>query len=288
LLAGAGAATLAEKLDNKFHSPDELKQSTGLPILGTIPFQKELKDRKKSNIPQMEPLATSPCWEACLSLQTNISFVSPDTPLRYIVISSAVPSEGKSTIALYLAQAAAAIGKKVLLVDADLRRPQVHVRTDLPNTWGLSNLIFSNIDLSQAIQVAPFEENLSILTSGQVPPNPTRALSSQKMGSLLERLQRRFDLIIFDTPPLTGLADAKLLAPRTDGMVMVVGLGMTERSIFQRALDELKIARVPVLGLVANGVKGYTPNYSTYYKRYYHKTAKFDLMENIQNFVSPK
>ena len=285
LLAGAGAGLLAEKLDKVFHSPDELKDSTGLPLLGTIPFTKELKARRtKPGEATPDPIefqgrsyggySASPLLEAFRSLNTNLQFLSPDQPIRSLVLSSSVPADGKSTVATYLAQAAAAMGQRVLLVDADLRRPQIHVRTDLPNVWGLSNVISSEINVDDVIQRSPLEDNLFVLTAGQIPPDPTRLLCSKKMRNLVERFQEAFDLVIFDTPPLLGLADARLLAAHTDGIVMVVGLGRTDRAVLTQVLYGLRTSHARVLGLVANGVKGYTTSSPDYYHHYYAKTSR--------------
>jgi capsular exopolysaccharide synthesis family protein len=289
LLAGAGAAFLAEKLDRVFHSPDELKDSTGLPLLGTIPYSKELKkpvaDTVAGSTPDAENLElqfgggsrgyrASPFLEAFRSLHTNLEFVSPDQPIRSFVMSSSVPADGKSTVTTYLAQAAAAMGQRVLLVDADLRRPTVHEKTDLPNVWGLSNVISSEINLDDVIQRSPIEDNLFVLTAGQLPPDPTRLLASKKMRDLVQRFQEAFDLVIFDTPPLLGLADARILAAHTDGIVMVVGLGRTDRSVLTQVLYGLKTSHARVLGVVANGVKGYTTSTYDSYLRYYTQYPK--------------
>jgi len=286
LLAGAGAGLLAEKLDKVFHSAEELKEGTGLAVLGTIPFHKPLKKQnkltktaKKSKTPLLassisQPAYryhTSPFLEAFRSLQTNFQFISPDEPIRSVVISSAVPADGKSTIATFMAQAAAAMGQRVLLVDADLRRPQLHLRTDLPNVWGLSHVISSDINVKDVIQPSPLEENLFVLTAGQIPPDPTRLLCSQKMQHLVESFEEMFDLVIFDTPPMLGLADARLLAAHTDGIVMVVGLGRTDRTVLMQVLSGLKTSHARVLGVVANGVKNYTTSSYDYYHRYYGK-----------------
>lgn len=289
LLAGAGAGFLAEKLDKVFHSAEELKEKTGLALLGTIPFHKLLKkpsqSAKTAGKPETPLLASSisqspyryhasPFLEAFRSLQTNLQFISPDQPIRSVVISSAVPADGKSTIATFMAQAAAAMGQRVLLVDADLRRPQLHGRTDLPNVWGLSHVISSDINVKDVIQPSPLEENLFVLTAGQIPPDPTRLLCSQKMQHLVESFQEMFDLVIFDTPPMLGLADARLLAAHTDGIVMVVGLGRTDRTVLMQVLSGLKTSHARVLGVVANGVKNYTTNSYDYYHRYYAKVPQ--------------
>jgi capsular exopolysaccharide synthesis family protein len=289
LLAGAGAGFLAEKLDKVFHSPDELKDSTGLPILGTIPFTKELKkltaDLSGNVIPDEENFRTSfkrqshrynasPFLESFRSLHTNLQFLSPDQPIRSLVISSSTPADGKSTVTTFLAQAAAAMGLRVLLVDADLRRPRIHETTDLPNVWGLSNVISSDINPDDVIQRSLMEDNLFVLTAGQLPPEPTRLLASKKMHKLVERFQENFDLVIFDTPPLLGLADARILAAHTDGIALVVGLGKTDRSVLTEVLYGLRTSHARVLGLIANGVKHYTTSTYDQYLRYYTQSPK--------------
>jgi capsular exopolysaccharide synthesis family protein len=282
-----GAALLVERLDNVFHSPDELKDRTKLPLLGIIPYHKQLK--------QITPVATlaetipseeestpnpknrhkpqwykaSPFLEAFRSLHTNIRFLGSDTPIHSIVISSATPGDGKSTIAVHLAQAAAAMGQRVLLVDADLRRPQVHSVLGLDNPVGLSNVIATELTAKQAIQRLPMWDHLYVLTAGQLPPDPTRLLSSKKMQYLMEQFHAVFDLVIYDTPPVLGLADGRLLAAHTDGVVMVAGLGRTDRSLLMQALDGMKVSSATVLGVVANGVKGYTTSSYYHYQHYY-------------------
>ncbi|MEQ8752637.1 MAG: polysaccharide biosynthesis tyrosine autokinase [Coleofasciculus sp. G1-WW12-02] len=289
LLAGAGAGFLAEKLDKVFHSAEELKEKTGLAVLGTIPFHKPLKKQSKPTKTARQPETSllpsplnksayryhaSPFLEAFRSLQANLQFISPDVPIRSVVISSAVPADGKSTTATFMAQAAAAMGKRVLLVDADLRRPQVHVMTDLPNVWGLSHVISSDINVKDVIQPSSLEENLFVLTAGQIPPDPTRLLCSQKMQHLVESFQEMFDLVIFDTPPMLGLADGRLLAAHTDGIVLVVGLGRTDRTVLTQVLSGLRTSHARVLGMVANRVKSYTTSSYDYYHRYYREVPQ--------------
>jgi capsular exopolysaccharide synthesis family protein len=146
--------------------------------------------------------------------------------------------------------------------------------TDLPNVWGLSNVISSEINVDDVIQRSPLEDNLFVLTAGQIPPDPTKLLASKKMRNLVQRFQDAFDLVIFDTPPLLGLADARLLAAHTDGIVMVVGLGRTDRSVLTQVLYGLQTSHARVLGLVANGVKGYTTSSYNDYLRYYTQAPK--------------
>ena len=286
LLLGIGAALLVERLDNVFHSPDELKDRTKLPLLGVIPYNKQIKvitpvitvaemvpaedstiEKKNRRKPQW--YTASPFLESFRSLHTNIRFLGSDTPIHSIVISSATPADGKSTIAVHLAQAAAAMGQRVLLVDADLRRPQVHNILGLENKVGLSNVIATGITAKQAIQRLPMWDHLYVLTAGQLPPDPTRLLCSRKMQYLMDQFHAVFDLVIYDTPPTLGLADGRLLAAHTDGVVMVAGLGRTDRSVLMQALDGMKVSKATVLGIVANGVKGYTTSSYYNYQQYY-------------------
>lgn len=173
------------------------------------------------------------------------------------------------------------MGQRVLLVDADLRNPKIHTMLGLPNTKGLSNVIAEDLDFKNIIQrvrsasmkaqdygsweAAPTEieefllkENFIVLTAGQVPPNPTSLLSSQKMQNLARQFEAAFDLIVYDTSPFLGIADSSLLAAHTDASILVVGLGKTNRSALAKVLEQLKISSTPILGVVANGIKGWT------------------------------
>ncbi len=295
LLAGLGAALLVERLDNVFHSPDDLREVTKLPILGMIPFHKNLKrlndvretdaetrsngsnrdsrnhgsNRASRNNSNSQNYSYFPFLEAFRSLHTNIGFLGSDTPINSLVISSALHAEGKSTVALHLAQAAAAMGKRVLLVDADLRLPEIHNQLGLQNVQGLSNVISTNLPVLEVIQRSPLSDNLFVLTSGQIPPDPTKLLSSKKMQNIMQQLRESFDLVIYDTPPLLGLADSSLLATYTAGIVLVVRTSKTDRSTLLQALDRLKVSRAPVLGTVCNGVKN---NHGAYAYNYYYRS----------------
>ena len=304
LLLGCAAAILAERLDPVFHSSEELKESTNLPILGMIPVQKDLQPLdeleakpklEKVNLPQLQIGNTtlnlnrsfkttqtssidskqkwygaSPFLESFRSLNTNIKLLGSDTSIRSFVISSSIPSEGKSTVSCHLAQAAAAMEQKVLLIDADLRRPQVHRWIGIENNEGLSNVLATGLDVEEAIVKVPQWDNLSVITAGDIPPDPTRLLSSQRMYALMERLKtsRKYDLIIYDTPPILGFADGRILSSHTDGVILVVRIGKTDRSLLKQNIDNIQISNVPVLGLVANQVNRTTSSYH-YYNHYY-------------------
>ena len=283
-LLGIAVGLLVEMLNTVFHTPESLRMATRLPILGVIPFTKKVKGRApatprkltpaRSNskvevVEQGEAKPTAPMLgrrsifsdldyqflEAFRSLYTNIHLLSAGRPIRSLLVSSAVAGDGKSTVALHLAATAAAVGQRVLLVDADLRCPQLHAKLGLPNVRGLGDAISTDISLNDAIQRAPNQDNLFVLTAGQIPPDPIKLLSSKKMHYLMEQFQAFFDLVIYDTPPLAGLADTHLIAAHTDATIMVVQIGKTDRSQVRKVLEELKISGASVLGIVANGCK---------------------------------
>ncbi|MEG4584450.1 polysaccharide biosynthesis tyrosine autokinase [Microcoleus sp. MOSTC5] len=282
-LLGIAVGLLVEMLNTVFHTPESLRMATRLPILGVIPFTKKVKRRpparprkltsarSNSKVEVVEPREaqrTPPMLgpsilsdldyqflEAFRSLYTNIHLLSAGRPIRSLLVGSAVAGDGKSTVALHLAATAAAVGQRVLLVDADLRCPQLHAKLGLPNVRGLSDAISTDLSLNDAIQRAPNQDNLFVLTAGQIPPDPIKLLSSKKMHYLMEQFQAFFDLVIYDTPPLAGLADTHLIAAHTDGTIMVVQIGQTDRSQVRKVLEELKISGASVLGIVANGCK---------------------------------
>ncbi|MET0113846.1 MAG: CpsD/CapB family tyrosine-protein kinase, partial [Limnospira maxima] len=164
-------------------------------------------------------------------------------------------------VALNLAIGAAAMGQRVLLVDADLRNPRIHSMLGVSNLQGLSDAIAGNMEIESLIRRSPSDENLFVLTSGPLPVDPTRMLASARMQQVMAELRQQFDLVVYDTAPLLGLADANLLASHTNGLMMVVGLGKTDRSAFGLAMRELEMAGVPILGMVANGDRQETNYY---------------------------
>ncbi len=246
LALGIGVALLIEKLDKTYHSVNTLKAKVKLPLLGNIPFEKQLQrnqtrirktedyriratDYFSDNIPGLAVIPdqdyrnySGNFIEALRVLYTNIQLLSSDRQIRSVVISSAMAGDGKSTVAFHLAQIATAMGQRVLLVDADLRQPKIHILSNLNNKWGLSNLISTNLPVEEVIRELPSMGQLSVITAGPIPPDPTKLLSSQKMKRLMTDLHHTFDFVIYDAPPLVGLADASLIVPHTDGILLVV------------------------------------------------------------------
>jgi capsular exopolysaccharide synthesis family protein len=215
-------------------------------------------------------------WESLQVLYSNIQLLNSDRPIKSFVVSSAVPGDGKSTVAFSLAKTAAIMGKKVLLVDCDLRKPKVHKLSQLNNLWGISSLISSDIDVEQVIQKIPGLNDLSVITAGPVPPDPARLLSSDKMSQLMDYFTENFDLVIYDTPPLSGLVDARLVAVHTDGVMLVVRIDKTDKSVAKQLVDTLKASPINLLGLVVNGDKfrGLGYNYNYRYSSYYYTKSQ--------------
>jgi polysaccharide biosynthesis transport protein len=277
LLSGLLVAMLLDRLKNVFYTTDDIKNETNIPILGMIPFCRQLTVANNKPSDPLSLARTAPFIEAFRFLYTNIRLLNPDTPVHSLVISSSGPQDGKTTVALYLAQVAAAAGQRVLLVDVDFRRPQLHRRLNLDNNQGLSDLIAANMELGRAIQRVPSASNLFALTTGLIPPDPIRALSSQKMQNLMAHFEAVFDLVIYDTPPLLGFADANLLGSRTDGLILVVQISKTKRADLVRVLEELRISPTTVLGIAANSL----PNTAADLYSTYQKPAKFLPVESV-------
>jgi polysaccharide biosynthesis transport protein len=286
LLLGAGVALLRDRADQAFHSADDLVKATQLPNLATVPQTVALQQQPllmtsdlntsvadvlaQSQSP--ETLHTSFSFsEAFYSLDANLRLLSSDTPLQVVVLTSSVPGEGKSTASAHLAIAAANMGRKVLLIDGDLRKPSQHLFFNLPNRLGLSDLITqAQADPSAFALPIAGNPNLHLLVAGTRPPAPGRLLSSRRMQQLIEEYRLRYDLIILDTPPLSGMIDAKLTAAHADGLLLVVRLNRSERADVRRVLTDLEnTAQAPLLGLVINGAskrrrRGYDSSYGYY------------------------
>ncbi|NET24513.1 polysaccharide biosynthesis tyrosine autokinase [Okeania sp. SIO1I7] len=268
LVLGILLAKLGEGFQQDvFQTPKEVKKSIGLPLLGIIPIHEQrnwMNDELKENNSSSLVLYPSAFQEAFRTLNANIRLLNIENPIHSFVISSATPGDGKSTVAAHLARAAAAMGQRVLLIDGDLRCPQIHNMMGLSNQQGLSSIIADGVPIETAIQRSPVDENLFVLTSGPIPPDPTKILSSRQMHQLIQDAATTFDLVICDTAPLLGRADASLLSACTNGLMLVVGLGKTEREALNLALDDLSMAGVPMLGIVGNGDQA-----DSYYQRYY-------------------
>lgn len=196
----------------------------------------------------------SPVSEAFRALRTNIDFSSVDEQIQVIMVTSSGPEEGKSTVTANLAAAYAQSDKKVVLIDADLRKPTGHRTFSLSNRYGLSSLLSQQAEMTEVIQESGVP-NLSVITSGPIPPNPAEMLASNRMSRVLQELRQKFDIILVDTPPLLAVTDAQLMASKSDGVIMVVSYGKVKRDIAAKAKGNLDRVGAKMLGVVLNNVK---------------------------------
>ncbi|MFE4107077.1 GumC family protein [Almyronema epifaneia] len=287
LLLGIGAALVVDRLSSIIYTPKDLKSISKLPLLGIIPFNEYLEKygpaasvatrlRQAGYIfditndeDELQAQASTPFVEAFRSLYASLRLLNPDRPLRSITTSSATPNAGKTTVSIHLGQAAAAMGQRVLLVDADLRRPSLHKQIGLRNNKGLTDLISSSdLEMEDVIQQVPLDENLYVVTAGTLPPDPTKVLSSQGMQRFMREVETKFDFVIYDMPPLLGFADAYLVGAHTNGFLMIVGLGKVKRFVVEQAVEELRVSGIPVLGMVANGAQESSITTYSYYQYY--------------------
>ncbi len=193
----------------------------------------------------------SPVAEQYRTIRTNIDFMAVDREIQAILVTSATQGEGKSTTSSNLAVAYAQQGKKVLIIDTDMRRPTVHYTFKVANGLGLSSLLTRQAEKEKAILPTKVD-NLSILTAGPIPPNPAELLSSRAMEHLVSQLRADFDVIIFDAPPLLQVADSRITSKLTDGVVLVVGCTTSDRQRVLKAKEQLDLAEAKILGVVLN------------------------------------
>ena len=206
----------------------------------------------------------SPISEQYRTIRTNIQFSSVDEELRSILFTSSGPGEGKSMTTANIAVPYAQQGKKVLLIDADLRKPTVHYTFRLDNLKGLSNVLVGDVLLEEAIHTTSID-HLDVISSGPIPPNPSELLGSRKMRAILERAKEQYDLVIFDTPPVLAVTDAQIMADFVDGAMLVVRSKVTELDAATKAVEALKPAKARLLGTVLNDREKKGSNYYYYY-----------------------
>ena len=206
--------------------------------------------------------------EAYRDLRTSLGFSGLDDPLCVLLVTSSGPSEGKSTTVANLGVVTAHAGNRVLLIDADLRRPSLDKYFGFNNQFGLTNALFDDSNLGMYIRSSPLE-NLKVLTSGPLPPNPSELLGSQRMRRLLKEVRGQFDSVILDSPPIGTISDALVLAGEADGVVLVVHAGRFPREIIQRCKQRLDASKARVLGVVLNKVDIEREKQYYYYYNYY-------------------
>ena len=279
VVCGVAAALVRDRLDHVFHHAGEVKEELDTPLLAHIPhveFFKGVREDKRFLLQELDSNHLSNSdrdaeesnkktryqrffyQEAFRNLFTSLRFLNSDHPLRAITMTSSLPAEGKSLVNVLLAKTLSEMGKRVLLIDADLRKPQMHHRLGLNNLSGLSNLLADEQhDWREVMQTVKGYENWSVITAGRTPPDPTRLLSSERMNALVKELSTsdNFDLVIFDTPPILGLADAALVAEHCDGLMLLISLRRVDRSLPKEAIERIRSSGAPLLGVVTNAVQ---------------------------------
>lgn len=283
---GIGLTFLIEYFDDSVKNPDELERM-GLPILSIIPkiatddLTKKILSRNGGSNGEMEEIRKiesrlvthfdpkSPISEAYRTLRTNIQFKDIENTNRAILITSSTPKEGKSTTVANLAITMAQMGSKTLLVDTDLRRPVIHSILDLKKDTGITNYLVGKSQFEDVVKPTVID-NLYVVTSGPLPPNPSEILSSNKMKDFIQRARTEFSTILFDSPPIIAVTDAAVLSSIVDGLILVIKAHQTRRDAIKRALSLLESVKAKVYGSLLNSVNIERTYGSYYYYYYYH------------------
>jgi receptor protein-tyrosine kinase len=278
LLLGLGLAFLLERMDWRIREPRDLEAIYGLPLLGVVPESEALAGVLTSAKDANGALPAGEA-EAFQLIRAHLRYFNVDRELRTLLVASAAPGDGKTTIAQHLAGAAARMGSRVLLLEADLRRPTLAQQLEIQSGPGLSDVLIGAVTLSEATQAvelgsAPIGVSggraLDVLVAGAVlPPNPGEMIESHAMAALLEQVKCTYDLVVIDTPPLTAISDAFPLLNKVDGVLIVGRVGRNRRDVAERLHKTLTGAGAPLLGVIANGFKagrlasyGYAYNYA--------------------------
>ena len=266
LIFGCSLALFIEYIDNTVKSPDDVDKYFRLPLLGQIPVEIKSVDSSERRIVS-HIYAKSNGAEAYRALRTNIQYLNYDQSTQCMIITSGSPEEGKTTVLSNLAATLAQAGKKVIVVCGDLRRPAVHKIFDISNTIGLSDILAGNATFEDALHDCEIE-NLRVLPSGSLPPNPSELLGSEQMKSVISRARAEADIVLIDTPPALAVTDCAVIAPYTDGIMLVASSGRTTREIAKQVKKRLQSINARMLGVVLNNV---VPGKSYSYYYYYYQ-----------------
>ena len=288
LVIGLGLALLFENFDNTFKTPEDVKNHLGVPFLGMVPDVSVSAGPDGSGRGAVTSLLgkkpNAAIADAYRVLRTNLLFTSAETTGRAFVMTSAGPGEGKTTTLANLAAALAHNGSKVLAVDADLRRPTLHQHFGLPKSPGLSDMIVGNAAASKAIRTSRIE-GLQVLPCGYLPPNPAELLGSAMMKQIMEAVRSHYDWVLVDTPPILAMADAAVVCPTVEGVVMVIAGETATKPQVERAIEQVKAIGSKVLGVVLNKVNlqknayYYSQHYGEYYRSYYTEGGAYGQPE---------
>jgi capsular exopolysaccharide synthesis family protein len=270
LTLGVLSALLLNRLDQRIREVSEVKELIDIPLLASIPITEVASLSAMTNQGILPTSSYYAFKEALSSLALNLRYLGTDNAIKVIAFTSSVPSEGKSTLTYNLATILTALGYKVLLVDADMRKPTLHKLTKLSNKFGLSTALATPNPWQDLIQIADEKENFHVLTSGSLPPNPMLLLESNKMTALLQEWRKEYDYVLVDTPPVIGITDAQCLTDKVDTFILVAAINRSTRGGISRALEILSTARANVSGILINMIGSSDSEYHYgYYDRYY-------------------
>lgn len=267
---------LIDFFDHTIKSMEDLeRKGVIMPFLGHLPLLKKKNRDKNTEVAIPVFLKETPeIEEAFRYIRVAINFSGPPETLKTLVFSSCLPHEGKSFISCSIAVSLASDGNKTLLLDCDMRRPVVHKSFKADNNVGLTNYLTSNIDFESVLKES-FMENLTLVTSGPISPNPTQILGSARMKQFLEEARKRFDRIIIDCPPMTGIGDAVVVGSIIGQLIMVIGAGQTPIDLIKQNQKQLEKANVKILGAILNMVDMQKERHSGYYKHYHHTYNRY-------------
>ena len=287
LVLASLAVFLVEFFDTKFKSFKELETISGKSLLGIIPKFQQPETAQFKEIAFEDKSGKNLAVEAFRSLRTNIKLSNPDSKLKVMLVTSSVPHEGKTIVSSNLAASYSVAGKKVLLIDADMRKPRVHKVFGLKNEKGLSTLIVGEHSMDDVVNKNVYE-GLDVVTAGIIPPNPAELLESARFADILKDFSEIYDVVIIDTPPLSPVSDAATIAPMTDGLILAVNISETPRDVFKSVIANISKPGIVRLGVVVNNIDfkqekkfksyyGYSYYHSSYYKsNYYYYTSSED------------
>lgn len=268
LLLGLGGAFFLEYLDQTIKDASDVERAVGTPVLGRIPLEARLagtaNGRRRPIVILTDLDPDDPAVEAYRALRTNVTFVGAERPIQLISVTSPGPSEGKSTTAANLAVTLAQGGNRTLLIDGDLRRPQLHRAFGLVDHPGLTDVLVGHAQRREAVR-PDVVQDLDVLPAGSLPPNPSELLGSEAMQGIITKLRRDYDYLVIDTPPILPVTDSAVVAAFADATILVMRSGETEEDAAQRAVEQLRQVRARVAGTVLNGVNPKHDRYYTYY-----------------------
>jgi polysaccharide biosynthesis transport protein len=279
LFGGVGLAFFAEYLDNTIKTPEDVEKKVLMPSLGLVPLYKGPENQKHLPVEFISHADTkSQMSEAYTSIRTFLLFSTAGKPPKVMMVTSARREEGKTTTSLNTAISLTKSDARVIIIDADMRRPRMHKVFKVSNTLGLSSFLSGNEEFSESLIKHSKIPGLDIMTSGPLPPNPAELLSSYRLKDMIDALSPLYNFIIFDTPPILGLADAAIVSTRTDGVIMVVRSGETPKEAAQQAKKILENVNAKVLGVVLNAINESNLKYGyySYYQYYYQNYASTD------------